>query len=127
MRSHVFSLAPAAAAAAAAAAPSAPTAAPPAAYAPKSATGDAFTDIPTSNMRRVIATRLSESKQTVPHYYVTAEINMDKITKLREVLNKSSDGKYKLSVNDFIIKASALSLKKVPEVNSAWQGDFIRQ
>ncbi|KAI8146068.1 pyruvate dehydrogenase complex dihydrolipoamide acetyltransferase [Fennellomyces sp. T-0311] len=105
----------------------APAAAQPAAYAPQSATGDAFTDIPTSNMRRVIATRLSESKQSVPHYYVTVEINMDKINKLREVLNKSADGKYKLSVNDFIIKASALSLKKVPEVNSAWQGDFIRQ
>lgn len=102
-------------------------AAPPAAYAPQSATGDAFTDIPTSNMRRVIAARLTESKQQVPMYYVTVDINMDKVNKLREVLNKAADGKYKLSVNDFIIKASALSLKKVPEVNSAWQGDFIRQ
>ncbi|CAO3684126.1 hypothetical protein G6F70_001940 [Rhizopus microsporus] len=102
-------------------------AAPPAAYAPKSATGDAFTDIPTTSMRKIIATRLAESKQQVPHYYLTTEINMEKINKLREVLNKSSDGKYKLSVNDFVIKASALALKKVPEVNSAWQGDFIRQ
>lgn len=112
-------------------APAATTAAPapqqPAAYAPQSAAGEAYTDIPTSNMRRVIATRLSESKQLVPHYYVTVEVNMDKVNKLREVLNKSADGKYKLSVNDFIVKASALSLKKVPEVNSAWQGDFIRQ
>lgn len=102
-------------------------AAPPAAYAPQSATGDAFTDIPTTSMRKIIATRLAESKQQVPHYYLTTEINMEKINKLREVLNKSSDGKYKLSVNDFVIKASALALKKVPEVNSAWQGDFIRQ
>ncbi|CEJ00564.1 Putative Pyruvate dehydrogenase complex dihydrolipoamide acetyltransferase [Rhizopus microsporus] len=78
-------------------------------------------------MRKIIATRLAESKQQVPHYYLTTEINMEKINKLREVLNKSSDGKYKLSVNDFVIKASALALKKVPEVNSAWQGDFIRQ
>ncbi|KAL1935250.1 hypothetical protein VTP01DRAFT_4390 [Rhizomucor pusillus] len=112
-------------------APAATTAAPapqqPAAYAPQSAASEAYTDIPTSNMRRVIATRLSESKQLVPHYYVTVEVNMDKVNKLREVLNKSADGKYKLSVNDFIVKASALSLKKVPEVNSAWQGDFIRQ
>ena len=99
----------------------------PTAYAPQSGSGDAFTDIPTTNMRRIIADRLTESKQTVPHYYVTTEIDMDKITKLREVLNKSADGSYKLSVNDFIIKASALSLKQVPEVNAAWQGDFIRQ
>ena len=78
-------------------------------------------------MRKIIASRLTESKQQVPHYYVTVEVNMDKTSKLREVLNKSGDGKYKLSVNDFIINASALALKKVPEVNSAWQGDFIRQ
>lgn len=78
-------------------------------------------------MRKIIASRLTESKQQVPHYYVTVEVDMDKTTKLREVLNKSAEGKYKLSVNDFIIKASALALKKVPEVNSAWQGDFIRQ
>ncbi|KAI8890310.1 pyruvate dehydrogenase complex dihydrolipoamide acetyltransferase [Backusella circina FSU 941] len=115
--------APAAAPAAAAAAP----AQIPAAYAPQGAAGDAFTDIPTTSMRKIIASRLTESKQQVPHYYVTVEVNMDKTNKLREVLNKSGDGKYKISVNDFIIKASALALKKVPEVNSAWQGDFIRQ
>ncbi|KAG0189825.1 pyruvate dehydrogenase complex dihydrolipoamide acetyltransferase component (E2) [Apophysomyces sp. BC1034] len=117
-----FKPAPAAAATTAAATPVQP-----AAYAPQSATGDAFTDIPTTNMRKIIASRLAESKQMVPHYYLTVEIDMDKVSKLREVLNKSAEGKYKLSVNDFIIKASALSLKKVPEVNSAWQGDFIRQ
>ena len=111
----------------AAATPSAAAPAQPAAYAPKGAAGDAYTDTPTSSMRKIIASRLSESKQTVPHYYLTVEINMDKVVKLREVLNSSSEGKYKLSVNDFVIKASALSLKKVPEVNSAWQGDFIRQ
>ncbi|KAG1446870.1 hypothetical protein G6F56_009438 [Rhizopus delemar] len=99
----------------------------PPAYTPQNATGDAFTDIPTTSMRKIIASRLTESKQQVPHYYLTVEVNMDKTSKLREVLNKSADGKYKLSVNDFIIKASALSLKKVPEVNAAWQGDFIRQ
>ncbi|KAF7732542.1 pyruvate dehydrogenase complex dihydrolipoamide acetyltransferase component (E2) [Apophysomyces ossiformis] len=123
VKSDVDNFKPAPAAAATAAAP-APT---PAAYTPQSATGDAFTDIPTTNMRKIIASRLTESKQSVPHYYVTVEVNMDKVNKLREVLNKSADGKYKLSVNDFIVKASALSLKKVPEVNSAWQGDFIRQ
>ncbi|KAI8099728.1 pyruvate dehydrogenase complex dihydrolipoamide acetyltransferase [Halteromyces radiatus] len=105
-----------------------PVAAPPApAYAPQSATGEAYTDIPASSMRKIIASRLTESKQQLPHYYLTVEINMDKINKLRQVLNTSAEGKYKLSVNDFVVKAAALSLKKVPEANAAWQGDFIRQ
>ncbi|CAO3647549.1 unnamed protein product [Cunninghamella echinulata] len=97
------------------------------AYAPQSNAGDAFTDIPASNMRKIIASRLTESKQQLPHYYLTVEIDMDKTNKLRQVLNSSADGKYKLSVNDFIVKAAALSMKKVPEVNAAWQGDYIRQ
>lgn len=97
------------------------------ANAPTTAAGPAYTDVPTTNMRRVIANRLLESKTTMPHYYLTSEINMEKINKLREVLNASSNNEYKLSVNDFIIKASALALKKVPEVNASWQGDFIRQ
>ncbi|KAL7312199.1 pyruvate dehydrogenase complex dihydrolipoamide acetyltransferase component (E2) [Mucor circinelloides] len=109
-------------------APAAPAAAPlPAAYAPQGASGDAYNDQPTTSMRKIIASRLAESKQTVPHYYLTVEVNMDKVSKLRQVLNQSSKGEYKLSVNDFVIKASALALKSVPEVNSAWQGDFIRQ
>lgn len=78
-------------------------------------------------MRKIIAQRLSESKQTVPHYYVTVECEMDKVLKLREVLNKASEDQYKLSVNDFIVKASALALKAVPEANSAWMNDSIRQ
>ncbi|CAO3692117.1 unnamed protein product [Umbelopsis ramanniana] len=100
---------------------------PAAANAPTTAAGPAYTDVPTTNMRRVIATRLLESKTTMPHYYLTSEINMEKINKLREVLNSSANNEYKLSVNDFIIKASGLALKKVPEVNASWQGDFIRQ
>jgi pyruvate dehydrogenase E2 component (dihydrolipoamide acetyltransferase) len=111
----------------AAPAAAAPAAAAPAAYAPQGVSGAAYTDIPTTSMRKIIASRLSESKQQVPHYYLTVEINMDKTNKLREVLNKSAEGKYKLSVNDFVVKASALALKEVPEVNAAWQGDFIRQ
>ncbi|KAG0311156.1 pyruvate dehydrogenase complex dihydrolipoamide acetyltransferase component (E2) [Linnemannia gamsii] len=102
----------------------APKAAAPAPAAPASA---AYTDIPVTNMRKIIAQRLSESKQTVPHYYVTVECEMDKVLKLREVLNKASEDKYKLSVNDFIVKASALALKAVPEANSAWMNDSIRQ
>ncbi|KAK9720915.1 pyruvate dehydrogenase complex dihydrolipoamide acetyltransferase component (E2) [Basidiobolus ranarum] len=86
-----------------------------------------YTDIPVSNMRKVIAARLTESKQTIPHYYLSNEVNMDKVLKLREVLNKQANDQYKLSVNDFVVKASACALKDIPEVNSAWYGDFIRQ
>ncbi|KAJ3310357.1 hypothetical protein HDV04_005108 [Boothiomyces sp. JEL0838] len=87
----------------------------------------AFEDVPLSNIRKVIANRLAESKSTIPHYYMTQEINVDKVLKLREVLNKESNGKYKLSVNDFVIKASSLALLDVPAVNSSWQGTFIRE
>ncbi|KAF9966218.1 pyruvate dehydrogenase complex dihydrolipoamide acetyltransferase component (E2) [Mortierella alpina] len=89
--------------------------------------GAAYTDIPLTNMRKIIAQRLTESKQNIPHYYVTVECEMDKVMKLREVLNKASEDKYKLSVNDFIVKASALALKAVPEANSSWMNDTIRQ
>ncbi|KAF9185429.1 pyruvate dehydrogenase complex dihydrolipoamide acetyltransferase component (E2), partial [Haplosporangium sp. Z 767] len=98
-----------------------------AAAAPAAPTGAAYTDIPITNMRKIIAQRLTESKQNVPHYYVTVECEMDKVMKLREVLNKQSNDKYKLSVNDFIVKASALALKAVPEANSSWMNDSIRQ
>ncbi|KAJ3019404.1 hypothetical protein HKX48_002103 [Thoreauomyces humboldtii] len=91
------------------------------------APGASYVDIPLSNVRKVIASRLAESKQQIPHYYLTQEINVDKILKLREVLNSKANGKFKLSVNDFVIKASALALKAVPEVNSSWQGTTIRQ
>ncbi|KAG0254310.1 pyruvate dehydrogenase complex dihydrolipoamide acetyltransferase component (E2) [Mortierella polycephala] len=95
--------------------------------APAPPTGTAYTDIPLTNMRKIIAQRLTESKQNVPHYYVTVECEMDKVMKLREVLNKQSEDKYRLSVNDFIVKASALALKAVPEANSSWMNDSIRQ
>eukprot|EP00842_Homolaphlyctis_polyrhiza_P006490 jgi/Hompol1/6842/HPOL_000475-RA len=107
----------------------APAAAKTAAAAPAvpAAAGASYTDIPLTNVRKVIAARLTESKSTIPHYYLTIEIDADKILKLREALNKDGNGKYKLSVNDFVIKASSLALKDVPEVNSSWQETFIRQ
>jgi len=89
-----------------------------------------YTDIPVSNMRKVIGSRLTQSKQELPHYYLTIEINMDKVMKLRQVFNKTlgeQDKVAKLSVNDFILKAVACALKDVPEANSAWLGDVIRQ
>lgn len=98
----------------------------------------AYTDTPASSMRKVIATRLLESKQNVPHYYLTSEIKMDRVLKLRELFNKASasadkaskDGVksgVKLSVNDFVVKAAAIALSDVPEANSVWLGDTIRQ
>jgi pyruvate dehydrogenase E2 component (dihydrolipoamide acetyltransferase) len=78
-------------------------------------------------MRKSIATRLKESVQNNPHYFVTSSISVSKLLKLRLALNSSSDGKYKLSVNDFLIKAMAVASKKVPAVNSSWTGDSIRQ
>lgn len=87
----------------------------------------AFEDIPTSNVRRVIAQRLQESKQTIPHYYLSVDVKMDTLLALRKQLNDKADGAYKLSVNDFIIKASALAMRDVPEANSSWRGDAIRR
>ncbi|KAF9434915.1 pyruvate dehydrogenase complex dihydrolipoamide acetyltransferase component (E2) [Entomortierella beljakovae] len=91
----------------------APTSAP-APSAPQ-ASGSAFTDIPTSNMRKVIASRLGESKTNAPHSYVTRDIVIDNMMKLRQVL--SEELQVKVSVNDFLIKASSLALRDVPESN----------
>ncbi|KAF9015282.1 dihydrolipoamide acetyltransferase [Cyathus striatus] len=88
-----------------------------------------YIDTPISNMRRTIGTRLTQSKQELPHYYLTVDINMDKVLKLREVFNKAlgeKDKSAKLSVNDFIVKAVACALADVPEANSAWLGEVIR-
>ncbi|KAG7198719.1 hypothetical protein KM043_001710 [Ampulex compressa] len=85
-------------------------------------------DIPVSNIRAVIAKRLSESKQTIPHYYLTVDIKMDAALAMREEFNKLLEKeKVKLSVNDIIIKGMAMACKKVPEGNSAWLGEVIRQ
>ena len=92
-----------------------------------SAAASTYQDIPLSNMRKIIAQRLSESKQSIPHYYLTMEVNVDQLLAIREKLNSQAQGKYKLSVNDFVIKASAMALKRIPAVNSSWFGDFIRQ
>ncbi|EQL03407.1 hypothetical protein G6O67_004215 [Ophiocordyceps sinensis] len=89
--------------------------------------GAAFEDIPISGMRKTIASRLQESVQNNPHFYVTSSISVSKLLKLRQALNSSADGKYKLSVNDFLIKAMAAACKKVPMVNSSWRDGNIRQ
>eukprot|EP01098_Paradermamoeba_levis_P005473 TRINITY_DN229_c0_g2_i1.p1 TRINITY_DN229_c0_g2~~TRINITY_DN229_c0_g2_i1.p1 ORF type:complete len:493 (-),score=172.70 TRINITY_DN229_c0_g2_i1:19-1308(-) len=89
--------------------------------------GQLYTDFPNSNIRKVIASRLTLSKQTIPHYYLTINCRVDELLQIRAKLNAQANNKYKLSVNDFIVKAAALALKRVPEANSTWQDDFIRR
>lgn len=86
-----------------------------------------YTDTPTSSMRKTIANRLTESMNQNPHYFVAATVSVTKLLKLRQALNASADGAYKLSVNDFLIKAVGVACKKVPTVNSSWRDGFIRQ
>ncbi len=86
-----------------------------------------YTDTPTTSMRKTIANRLTESVNQNPHYFVAASVSVSKLLKLRAALNASADGKYKLSVNDFLIKAVGVACKKVPAVNSSWRDGFIRQ
>ncbi|XP_062995661.1 dihydrolipoyllysine-residue acetyltransferase component of pyruvate dehydrogenase complex, mitochondrial [Elgaria multicarinata webbii] len=86
-----------------------------------------FTDTPISNIRKVIAQRLMQSKQTIPHYYLSVDVDMGEILVLRKELNQEMPQNTKLSVNDFIIKASALACLKVPEANSSWLDTVIRQ
>ena len=94
---------------------------------PPTSAGD-FIDLPLTNMRQTIAKRLTMSKQTVPHYYLTVNLKVDELLELRERINAMlKTDNVKLSVNDFIVKAAALSCKKVPQVNSIWQETYIRQ
>ncbi|XP_056644838.1 dihydrolipoyllysine-residue acetyltransferase component of pyruvate dehydrogenase complex, mitochondrial isoform X3 [Diorhabda sublineata] len=87
-----------------------------------------FVDIPVTGMRATIAKRLLQSKQTIPHYYLSVEINIDNLLAIRARYNKKLEkDKVKLSVNDFIIKAVAQASLKVPEANSSWQETTIRQ
>jgi pyruvate dehydrogenase E2 component (dihydrolipoamide acetyltransferase) len=86
---------------------------------------EGYTDIQLTQMRKVIARRLGESKFSAPHFYLTMEINMDNAMTARVAMNELSP--VKISFNDMIIKASAMALRKHPEVNSSWMGEFIRQ
>lgn len=94
-----------------------------------------FTKIPNNNMRKVIARRLTESKQQVPHFYLTVECELNRLLDIRKDINfeaeaiagKDKNPAYKVSVNDFIIKAVALAMKKVPASNASWYDDAIVQ
>ena len=87
--------------------------------------------VPNDGMRKVVAARLTESKQTVPHFYLTLDCKIDGLLAAREQINatapKSKDGKpaFKLSVNDFVMKAWAVALQRVPSANATWAGDSI--
>ncbi len=85
---------------------------------------ESYEEVNLSQMRKVIARRLSESKHTAPHFYLTMSINMDKAIAARKQMNEFTD--VKISMNDIIIKAVALSLRKNPNVNTSWLGDKIR-
>ena len=86
---------------------------------------EGYTDISNSQMRKVIAKRLGESKFNAPHFYLTMEINMDNAMQARAQMNEVSN--VKISFNDMVVKAAAMALRKHPAVNSSWMGDFIRQ
>lgn len=85
---------------------------------------ESFTEVNVSQMRKTIAARLSESKFTAPHFYLTVEINMDKAVAAREQMNQISE--VKISMNDLVVKACAVALKKHPNINSSWLGTKIR-
>jgi len=90
-----------------------------------------YDEVPLDGMRKTIAARLQQAKQTIPHFYLTSDIAIDRLIALREEANaaapKDGDGKqaFKLSLNDFIIRALALALQQVPAANAAWAGDRI--
>ncbi|KAL8113678.1 hypothetical protein AgCh_020842 [Apium graveolens] len=88
-----------------------------------------YSDIPLSQIRKVTASRLLLSKQTIPHYYLTVDACVDKLVELRAELNslQEASGGKRISVNDLVIKAAALALRKVPQCNSSWTNDYIRQ
>lgn len=84
-----------------------------------------YQDHPLSGMRKVIAQRLTHSKQTIPHFYLTVDLRVDALLTLREQMNQQTG--LKVSVNDFFIRACALALQEVPEVNVSWHDTFIRR
>ena len=112
-----------------------PTATPTAAAKPVDAStiarmyeGRAYTELPLDGMRKTIAARLTEAKQTIPHFYLRRSVTLDPLMAFRAQLNAQLEKRgVKLSVNDFIIKACALALQQVPAANAVWAGDRILQ
>ncbi len=94
---------------------------------PAALSGARHVDVPHSAMRRAIARRLTEAKATIPHFYLNAECEIDALLDLRATLNEQGQGAYKLSVNDFVVKAAAIALRKVPDANAAWTDEAVRR
>ncbi|PIR32508.1 MAG: pyruvate dehydrogenase complex dihydrolipoamide acetyltransferase [Alphaproteobacteria bacterium CG11_big_fil_rev_8_21_14_0_20_44_7] len=85
------------------------------------------TAIPNNNMRKIIAKRLLESKQWVPHFYLSIDLNLDKLLDARKLLNEKGKDSYKISVNDMVIKAVAMALRDIPAANASWTDEAIMQ
>ena len=91
---------------------------------------EGYTEIPHSKTRRVIAKRLTESKQSIPHFYLTVDCDIEKLLQLRKQVNEElehDNANTKVSVNDFIVKAASLALRRVPDANASWSEDAIRR
>ncbi len=86
-----------------------------------------YTDIKLNGMRKTIAKRLTESKQTIPHFYLSVDCDLGALLVLRRQLNELPSSTQKVSVNDFVVRACALALIKVPEANVTWHDTFVRQ
>jgi pyruvate dehydrogenase E2 component (dihydrolipoamide acetyltransferase) len=118
--------APAPAASSSAPAPAAMAAGPATEVVLKTYADREFEEVPLDGMRKTIAARLTEAKQSVPHFYLRRDIELDALLKFRSTLNKQLEPRgIKLSVNDFIIKACALALQQVPDANAVWAGDRV--
>lgn len=89
--------------------------------------GMLYTEIPNNNIKKITAQRLQESKQTVPHFYLTIECQIDELMRTRKAMNEAANGEYKLSVNDFVVKACANALKAYPAANVSWNDDAVHQ
>ena len=88
-----------------------------------------FTEVPNSTFRKAVARRLAESKREIPHFYLSIDCELDALMKLRADLNgraPEGEGAYKLSVNDFVVRAVALALRKIPAANATWTDEAIR-
>lgn len=89
--------------------------------------GMIYTETPNNNIKKITAQRLQESKSTVPHFYLTIECQIDELMRTRKIMNEQANGAYKLSVNDFVLKACANALKAYPAANVSWADDAVRQ
>ncbi len=89
--------------------------------------GMTYKEIPNNNIKKVVASRLLESKQTIPHFYLAVECRLDDLMAARERINTEAKGAFKLSVNDFVIKAVAMALKAYPAANVSWTDDAVLQ